>query len=130
MPKKFSDAFERAPDANEKVRRPTRFDVYGIFKPFRTPALVLRPNVGATVNTVFADAAFNWGMSVQYNAPRFFSASIGTGLTEGVYSNRLGIALDFHFFELDLGAALAGTTFPESWSGDGLAALVGFKFGY
>jgi hypothetical protein len=52
------------------------------------------------------------------------------GLTEGVYSNRLGIALDFRFFELDLGAALAGTTFTESWSGDGLAALVGFKFGY
>jgi hypothetical protein len=114
------------------VRRPTRFDVYGIFKPFRTPILVVRPNAGATVHTVFAgdDALFNWGLNIQFNAPKIFSASIGTGVTEAVYSNRLGIALDFRAFELDLGAALTGTTYAESFSANGLAAMVGMKFGW
>jgi hypothetical protein len=126
------DMFNVGEPASEDVKRPTRFDVYGIFKPFRTPILVVRPNAGATVNTVFAgdDALFNWGLSVQFNAPKIFSASIGTGVTEAVYSNRLGIALDFRAFELDLGAALTGTTYAESFSANGLAAMVGMKFGW
>jgi hypothetical protein len=118
--------------ASYKVRRPTRFDVYGIFKPFRTPILVLRPNVGATVHTVFNgdDPLFNWGLSIQFNAPKVFSASIGTGVTEGVFANRLGLAFDLRAFELDLGAGLTGTTYKESFSGNGLAAMVGIKLGW
>jgi hypothetical protein len=61
---------------------------------------------------------------------RVSSASIGTGLTEGVFANRLGLAFDLRAFELDLGAALTGTTFKESFSANGLAAMVGLKFGW
>jgi hypothetical protein len=131
-PENITDAFSTTDGESKKVKRPTRFDVYGIFKPFRTPILVLRPNVGATVHTVSNgdDPLFNWGLSIQFNAPKVFSASIGTGVTEGVFANRLGLAFDLRAFELDLGAGLTGTTYKESFSGNGLAAMVGIKFGW
>jgi hypothetical protein len=115
---------------NKTITRPTRFDFYGIVKPFKSPILLIRPNIGATVNTVFAAATFNWGLTVQYNAPAIFSAFIGSGLTEGVWAQRAGIALDFHLFELDLSAALAGASFEESWSAKGLMAGIALKFGF
>jgi hypothetical protein len=131
IPGNFDEMFDADGNASEQVMRPTRFDVYALIKPFRTPLLVLRPNLGGTFNTIFADGVmFNWGLSVQYNAPRFFSASVGTSLTDGVWSNQLGIALDFRYFELDFGAAFNGISLTESWVGHGLAAFAGIKFGY
>jgi hypothetical protein len=117
-------------DSSLSVIRPVRFDIYGLVKPFRSLLLVVRPNIGATVNTIFADAVFNWGLTVQYNASNIFSAFIGTGLTESVWSQRAGIALDFRVFELDLAVALAGATFTESWSGNGLILSTALKFGF
>ncbi|MDR0663865.1 MAG: hypothetical protein LBF80_07320, partial [Spirochaetaceae bacterium] len=47
-------------DEKKTVMRPVRFDFYGLVKPFRSPLLVIQPNIGATVNTIFADTTFNW----------------------------------------------------------------------
>jgi hypothetical protein len=116
---------------NKTVMRPVRFDFYGLVKPFKSPVLIVQPNIGATVNSAFSDTAFfNWGLTLRYHAPRIFSAFIGSGLTEGVWAQRAGIALDFRVFEFGLSAALAGATFAESWSANGLIAGVGFKFGF
>jgi hypothetical protein len=116
---------------SEKVIRPVRFDFYALYKPFKSPVLILWPNIGATVNSAAGASLFNWGITVEYNAPIIFSAYIGTGLTEGLWANRLGIALDFRVFEVDLGAALAGADFVGSFSPkNGIMAAVGFKFGF
>jgi hypothetical protein len=115
---------------NRIVMRPSRFDIYGLIKPFRSPTLIVRPNIGATVNTAFADATFNWGLTVQYNAERIISAFIGTGLTENIWAQRLGAAFDFRVFELNLSIALAGASFAESWMAKGLLVGVGLKFGF
>jgi hypothetical protein len=115
--------------ADNWVMRPTRFEVYGIVKPFRTPRLLVRPNIGGSLNKASGNT-FNAGVDVQYNTPGIFSAFAGVGQTEGIWSNELGLTLDFNRFELDLGMALAGRSFPESWTGAGMSAQVALKFGY
>jgi hypothetical protein len=116
---------------SEKVMRPVRFDFYTLYKPFKSPVLIVRPNIGATINSAAGDSLFNWGINVEYNAPVIFSAFIGTGLTEGLWANRLGISLDFRVFEVDLGAAIAGTDFVGSFSPkNGMMVAIGFKFGF
>ncbi|MDR2803164.1 MAG: hypothetical protein LBB22_02605 [Treponema sp.] len=126
----FGDMITGSDNSSEMVLRPVRFDFYGLIKPFKNPILVIKPNIGFTLNTIFADAAFNWGLNVQFNAERIFSAFIGTGLTESVWANRIGIMLDFRAFEFDISGALAGTDFVKSWSGEGFLVSVGLKFGY
>ncbi|MDR2659535.1 MAG: hypothetical protein LBC27_06050 [Spirochaetaceae bacterium] len=116
---------------NKQIFRPVRFDLYALAKPFKSPVLIIRPNIGATVNTAFSDSAFfNWGLNIQFNAPKIFSAFIGTGLTEDVWAQRLGLSFNLRFFELDLGAALAGSSFVESWSGQGFIVSIGLKAGF
>jgi hypothetical protein len=123
--------FEDGQDDNKKVTRPVRFDFYTLYKPFKSPILVIRPNVGATLNTLAGTSMFNWGVNIQFNAPLIFSAFIGTGLTEGTWSNRAGIGLDFRAFEFDIGAGLAAPTFAESFSiKRGFEVAIGFKAGF
>jgi hypothetical protein len=130
MPENLEDMMTNGDNENEIVLRPVRFDFHGFIKPFRSPVLLICPNIGATVNAAASPALFNWGLNIHYNAPVIFSAFVGTGLTEGVWEQRFGLSFDFRVFELDLGAGLAGASFSESWSGDGLSAMVGLKFGF
>jgi hypothetical protein len=121
---------EDSESENEKVRRPVRFDFYMMYKPFKSPILVVRPNIGATINSAAGAGLLNWGINIEFNAPVIFSASIGTGLTEGLWANRVGISLDFRVFEVDLAAALAGADFAGSFSPkNGMIAAIGFKVG-
>jgi hypothetical protein len=127
----FSSMITEGASENEQVLRPVRFDFYALVKPFKSPVLIIRPNLGATANIAISGTAlFNWGLKVQYNAPKIFSAFIGTGLTESVWAQRIGASFDFRIFELSLSAALAGMDFAESWSGKGFGAAIGFKMGF
>jgi hypothetical protein len=127
----LGEMYEESGNENKQVMRPVRFDFYTLYKPFKSPVFIVKPNIGATVNGIVEDNMFNWGLELQFNAPLIFSAFIGTGLTEGIWANRAGIALDFRAFEVDIGAAVTAPTFEESFSfKKGLAVAVGFKFGF
>jgi hypothetical protein len=127
----FESMITEGDSENKKVFRPVRFDFYALVKPFRSPVLVIRPNIGATTNMAVSDTTlFNWGFKVQYNAPIIFSAFIGTGLTENIWAQQLGIILDLRVFELSVSAALAGMSFVESLSVKGFGAEIGFKMGF
>ncbi|MDR1147496.1 MAG: hypothetical protein LBK66_02580 [Spirochaetaceae bacterium] len=127
----FESMITEGDSENKKVFRPVRFDFYALVKPFRSPVLVIRPNIGATANMAVSDTTlFNWGLKVQYNAPVIFSAFIGTGLTENIWAQQLGIILDLRVFELSISGALAGMGFVESWSAKGFGAEIGFKMGF
>jgi hypothetical protein len=116
---------------NKTVIRPTSFDFYVLLKPFKSPLLVVRPKVGLTINSVVAPALVNWDLDFQFNAPRIFSVFAGTGLTENVWTQRAGVMLDFHAFEVDVGAALTGKTFAECFSDrKGLSLGIGLKLGF
>lgn len=125
----LSGMFVHGMGAHEWVMRPVRFDAYALIKPFRAPLLVVRPSAGASVNTAFAPAMFNASLGVQFNTPGIFSASVGTALTEGVYTQSFGAAFDFGAFAFDLGLGLSGLTFADSWRVKGMSAAIGFKFG-
>jgi hypothetical protein len=123
--------FEDSNDESERVIRPVRFDFYTLYKPFKSPVLIVKPNIGATLNTAVGDAMLNWGINIRYNAPVIFSIFIGTGLIEGMWTNSAGMSLDFRVFEVDLGAALAASDFAGSFSPkNGLMAAIGFKIGF
>ena len=125
------DLMKDSDDENKKVRRPTRFDLYALLKPFKSPILVVRPDAGLTINSVIAPMLFNWSLDVQFNAPVIFSIFAGTGLTENVWMQRAGIMLDFRAFEVDVAAALTGKTFLDCFSEQkGLSLGIGFKFGF
>lgn len=125
------DLMKDSDDENKQVRRPTRFDLYALVKPFKSPVLVVRPDVGLTINSSLAPMLFNWALDVQFNAPKIFSAFAGTGLTETVWMQRAGIILDFRAFEVDIAAALTGKTFLDCFSDQkGLSLGIGFKLGF
>jgi hypothetical protein len=125
------DLMKGSDDENKRVMRPTRFDLYALVKPFKSPLLVVRPNAGLTINSVIAPLLFNWALDVQFNAPAIFSIFAGTGLTENVWMQRTGIMLDFHAFEVDVTAALTGKTFVDCFSDQrGLSLGIGFKLGF
>jgi hypothetical protein len=112
------------------VIRPVRFDFYTLYKPFKSPVLIVKPNIGATVNST-AGNLFNFGLNIEYNAPRIFSAYIGTGLNEGLWVHHIGIALDLRLFEVDLGAGLAGADLADSFSPqNGMMVRLCFKTGF
>jgi hypothetical protein len=125
------DLLQDSDDENRRVVRPTRFDFYALVKPFKSPILVVRPNLGLTINSIIAPALFNWSLDVQFNAPVIFSAFVGSGLTENIWVQRAGIMLDFRAFEVDIAAALTGKTFMDCFSDQkGISLGVGFKIGF
>jgi hypothetical protein len=125
------DLLQDSDDENRRVVRPTRFDFYALVKPFKSPLLVVRPNLGFTINSIIAPALFNWELDVQFNAPTIFSAFVGSGLTENIWVQRTGIMLDFRAFEVDIAAALTGKTFIGCFSDQrGLSLGIGFKVGF
>ena len=125
------DLMKDSDDENKQVLRPTRFDLYALLKPFKSPILVVRPDAGLTINSSVAPMLLNWALDVQFNAPVIFSIFAGSGLTENVWMQRAGIILDFRAFEVDIAAALTGKTFVDCFSDQrGLSLGIGFKLGF
>jgi len=117
--------------AEKKVYRPMRFDVYARFKPFfGTELIVLRPSVGSTVDMDDGEWYFNMGAEARLNLANIFIPYLSVNLEEGVWTNRLGFALNFRAFELDLEAALQSQSFIDSFSVKGLSLNLGVRFGW
>jgi hypothetical protein len=114
------------------VLRPLRFDFYGIYKPFKSALVLVRPDFGFSVKYL-GNAPYttvNWGVEGQLNLPTILSVSLGIKEFENAWSNYLTLMLDFHTFEFDIGFGLRGPDFPSSWSGKGINFVSGIKFGY
>jgi hypothetical protein len=126
-------------DVSYSVRRPLRFDFYAFYKPLKSNMLVLKPNIGFTLLTPKGKPYFNWGIDARLNLLHFyksfdnaylFSVHLGTGLEETLWKHRLGFALNFRAFELDLEAGLRSQEFVNSFKLNGLNIAVGLRFGW
>jgi hypothetical protein len=127
----LDDLLKDGPNENKIVLRPVRFDFYTLYKPFKSPIFIVKPSIGATVNSAAGAGLFNWGLGLEFNLPIIFSAYIATGLTEGLWANRAGIALDFRLFAIELGAAIAAPDFVGSFSSkNGLMVALCLKAGF
>ncbi|MDR2468147.1 MAG: hypothetical protein LBD22_04210 [Spirochaetaceae bacterium] len=112
-----------------KVLRPTRLGFYAIIKPFKSRFLLIRPDLGCSLNTAADFSYFNWGLRGELNLP-VLSVSGGTRLFESVWSQYITLVLDTRIFEFSLGVALRGPTFVSSWTARGVGLSLGFKFGF
>ncbi|MCL2127250.1 MAG: hypothetical protein FWH38_03255 [Treponema sp.] len=113
-----------------KVSRPFRFDVYARYKPFKSELLVVRPNLGFTANATESVAFFNAGLLAQLNLMNMFKVYLGTGREEAIWKHRLGFALNFRAFELDIEAALQSQNFGGAFRVEGFGINLGMYFGY
>ncbi|MDR0290366.1 MAG: hypothetical protein LBI06_05460 [Treponema sp.] len=113
-----------------KAMRPMRFDVYARYKPFENEFLVVKPNLGFSVNFARERGYFNAGLEGQLNLKDLFKVHLGTGSEEGIWKHRLGFALNLRAFEWTLEATLRSQSFAGSFSGQGLGLSTGFSFGW
>ena len=112
------------------VLRPMRLDIHARYKPFNNNMLVIRPNMGLSVDFNNEEAFFNAGVGVQFNLKELFIASIGTDYTESIWTHQLGLALNLKAFELNLKAAVRSAGFVNSFQGQGFGVGVGLRFGW
>ena len=113
-----------------KVFRPMCFDVYARYKPLDTELVVVKPNIGFTVDINEGEGYFNAGLEGQVNLKDLFIVHLGTGLQESIWKHRLGFALNLRAFELDLEGSLRSQYFVGSWTGQGFGVAIGMRFGW
>ena len=115
-----------------KVSRLMRFDVYARYKPFDNEFLVLRPNLGFSVNVNKGDGEgfFNVGLEARLNLIDLFVFYIGTDYTESIWMHKAGLNLNLRAFELDFEAALRNQDFGGAFDGRGFNFNLGLRFGW
>jgi hypothetical protein len=113
------------------VFRPLRFDIYARYKPFNSEFLVIKPNIGFSVDINNEEGFFNAGVEAQLNLfNEMLMINLGTHYTDSVWMHRLGLALNFRAFELDLSGALRSESFAGSFQGHGFNVDLGLRFGW
>jgi len=115
-----------------KVHRLLRFDVYARYKPFNSDFLVLRPNMGFSVNINKGDGEgyFNAGLEARLNLINMFTFYIGSGYRETIWMHKAGLNLNLRAFELDLEGALRNQDFAGAFLGRGFNFNLGLRFGW
>jgi len=120
--------FDSAP---HKVYRPFRLDLYARYKPLSTEILVVRPNIGFSVDVNENKGYFNAGLEVQSTlADDIVKLYLGTGYTETIWKHRFGFAFNLRVFELGMEGALRADTLAGSFRGQGFAVGVSSRFGW
>jgi len=119
-------------NANKQIFRPFRFDVYARYKPLKTEFVVIRPNIGFSVNGNKGDEQgyFNAGLEARLNLRNIFSFYLGSGCQETIWKQKMGLVLNLRAFELDLEVALRDQTFPGCFTGHGLNIFLGSRIGW
>jgi len=120
-----------------KVFRPLRFDVYALFRPLvlfsinpEWLGLVLKPNLGFSVDVNDAQGYFNFGLDAQVSFINLFFLHIGLTLQEDIWMHRLGFVLNLRAFELNVETVLRSQSFAGGYKMRGLGATVGIVFGW
>jgi hypothetical protein len=119
-------------DDSLRVFRPLRFDVFARYKPFKNELITLTPDIGLSCLTVYGydTVCFNAELAARLNLGNVFIVDLSTGYRERLWQHKLGMALNFRVFELDLGAGLLSQDFKSSFNFSGLSVAVGLRFGY
>jgi len=113
-----------------KVFQPLRFDIYARYKPYDSEFVVVKPNLGFSVDMNEHEGYFNAGIEGQVNLKNLFIVHLGIGYQESIWRNRLGFALNLRAFELDIEGSLRSQNFVGSWTGQGFGLNIGIRFGW
>jgi len=114
------------------VFRPLRFDVYAHYNPYKNDllAVIVRPNIGFSVDINNKEGFFNAGAEGQLNIKDMFVVHLGTGYEESIWKHRLGFLLNFRAFEFYTEAALRSSDFGGSFTAQGFGLQFGMHFGW
>jgi hypothetical protein len=121
--------FVSLPAIND-IRRPLRFDLYGIFRPLINDLLSIRPNIGFTTLNVSEETYFNFGGRFSLDMGRIFVLYVDSGLEEGFWRHKAGFALNLRVLEIGLEAGLRSQDYIASWSGSGFSVKFGMALGF
>jgi len=115
-----------------KVFRPLRLDVYANYKPLSSEilALIVKPNLGFSVNINNKQGYFNAGLVGQLSIQDMFFVYLGTGNQEAIWKHRLGLALNLRAVKLGLEASLQSQDFVGSFKAQGFGFNLGMSFGW
>lgn len=93
--------------------------------------LTVSPIFGFAINPLYKEStSFEGGIKIRLNLVNLFIATFGTGYYDRLWKNSFDIRLNFKVFEIDLGVSMQSPLFLKSWSGGGLGAAFGLKFGW
>jgi hypothetical protein len=114
-----------------KIYRPFTMLLYANYRPFGSYTLTLIPSLGFSINYFYLKP-FNMegGLSIRYDLANIIILTLGVNHNERKWINSIDFALNLRALELDLGLALKGLTFIQSWHGAGLGVNFGIKLGW
>ncbi|MCL2196470.1 MAG: hypothetical protein FWB77_02520 [Treponema sp.] len=115
---------------NKFVLRPFKMLAWADWKPFDAIPISFIPTLGFSISPLYEKpASMEAGIKVRYDHANLFIASLGIGYFDRTWKNSLDIALNFRYFEFDIGVEMRSQDFAKSWQGSGLGVYIGFKAG-
>lgn len=119
-------------DANEKVFRPMKLGLQASYRPFGK-WITLRPRFDLVMRDPYSS---DWKIFPEYDLTAEFSLfdvfgiSIGSGYDYRIFSQHLGIMLNFRAVEILAKVSLASTDFVNSFKYAGAGGFVGVRIGF
>jgi hypothetical protein len=127
----FDPKYGFSDDASFIALRPMRVDFYADYRPLKTNLLIVRPNIGFTVLNPSERNFFNAGLLLKTHLVKdIFTAHLGVGYDEEVWKNRLGLGVNFRFFEFLAEASMRSQDFTKSFDGHGFGLTLGTRIGF
>lgn len=122
----------RCSDANEKVFRPMKLGLQASYRPFGK-WITLRPRFDLVMRDPYSS---DWKIFPEYDLTAEFSLfdifalSIGSGYDYRIFSQHLGIMMNFRSVEILAKVSLASTDFVNSFKYAGAGGFVGVRIGF
>ena len=114
----------------KNVLRPFKMLAWADWKPFDAVPISFIPTIGFAISAIYEKpASMEAGIKARYNHANLLIASLGVGYYDCVWKNSLEIALNFCYFEFDIGVEMRSQDFVKSWQGSGFGVYIGFKAG-
>jgi hypothetical protein len=113
-----------------RVFRPLSFDMYLQYKPLKTKSIILKPNFGFSVLTVYEKTCFNFGLEGKLDWKNFVSLTLRSGLRDRVWQHDAAVMLNFRVLEFDIGVGLQSQDFVESFRIEGAQVDIGVRLGF
>lgn len=119
-------------DANEKVFRPMKLGLQASYRPFGK-WITLRPRFDLVMRDPYSS---DWKIFPEYDLTAEFSLfdifalSIGSGYDYRIFSQHLGIMMNFRAVEILAKVSLASTDFVNSFKYAGAGGFVGVRIGF
>jgi hypothetical protein len=126
------EALEMTYDDNAAFRvfRPLDFDFFIRYKPLKTKSIILKPNFGFSVLTVYEKACFNAGLEGKLDLKNCLSLTIGSGYRDRFWRHDVALMFNFRVIEVNIAVSLQSQSFKDSFEIKGARVFAGLRLGF